>query len=241
MSGPTGQTKDAIDAFLVENYERLHRTARGITKHCGPAGPDSADELFSYMVSEVYSGRTSISEVAANGPTDLLRWATALMNMSFRSKKSAFSRLMSPMPTHQRHDFAGLSLGTAPDAILADVSGACLDDEGSRVVAHVFARTHDDSTSLDQATSEASSFQEAELLVDGMHPDRVAEFLAVSPCVQSMPLFQRILVELYFVDGLSIRRIAAEKGIPQSSVFEMVRTARTVLRDCIRSKAQPLF
>lgn len=239
MPGPTGATKEAIDAFVVDQFKNLKRIARSYTsrRRNSPAWTsDVAEELFSYMLGELYSGRQSVAAVAANGPVDLLRWCTAVMGNSMRGT-SGFSRSRGRLHAVDPLETPSAWVRTSSDGDDPDyLDGRFLGEP--RPVSHPICAGDDDHQ---PAVDEAASFLEAELLTEGMHPDRVAQFLAVAPCAQAMPIHQRVLVELYFVDGLSIRQIAAQKGIPPSSVFEMVRTAKRELRACIDSRKQPLL
>ena len=224
MTGPTGATKEAIDSFITSQLETLRRAARNIAKNRHSGQPSElADEMVSYLISELYSGRASIEIVATDGGEALFRWSIALFRNSVR-KGSGLERSL------RRTHYADPG---------AHASGrvSVIDEDGSPVLREVVDRGGDDWMDAPPART----FEEASLLADGMPPERVAEYLAVSPCVQSLPLHGQILAGLYFVDGMSIRRIAREKRLPQSSVWEMVRDIREILRQCIRENKQPLL
>lgn len=215
------QARKQIDDFVTAHFDRLKRIAAGLAKN-----RQRAEDLFSYMVDQVYSGRASVSLVAANGHDDMLAWCTQVMKTSIQSKTSGFREWGRKHP-----DRVGSEADTRSHSDTLDRS-TYENDSG---------KPEEEFDLQPEIEDPPRSFREAELREQGMPQARIDRLLALEACRNMLPPHMSELFALYFEQGKSIRAVSALKGMPPTSVFGQVVLLRERIASCMSTKQRPLL
>lgn len=210
MSGPTATPRGLIDAFVTQHYTRLQQISRKFVRP-----HQESDDLLSYAVEELYSGRDSVERAALNGHDDLFAWFTRVVKtaaLSPRSSIGSWARKHPDQPLRHHQD----------------------SDDASEPVETVF----DLQPEIEEAPVSAYA---AELLQKGLSADQVAKLVALQACQHCLPPHMQRLYSLYFEEGMSIRAVAKRVKLPPTSVFIQVELLRERIRECVASNPTPLL
>ncbi len=203
--------KAAVDAYLSENFEKLLRISANVTG--GIAGNHNRDETaYDYMlmyVEWIYAHKDKVCRIIGEGW--IHKFSTKWLS---RNRFRAWEKLKPQhvLPDDERIWQNGVSHPQEEDVI--------------REISILHAAS-------EAAPDEATQYIR-ELIGMGLNESQVDKVLTVKLVAQEvLDPAERILMNMLYADGMTLREIEAATGIPRTSVHRMVRVMVTKIKQKI--------